>query len=62
MGGIGMTPNHAADCAFAVSFGDEPCDCDGPSEVSTPVEPGTLSPLARYHLTEARESLKRRPA
>lgn len=49
-----MTPNHAHDCAFAVSFGDEPCDCDGPAdEQRAPLD------VAREHLARAREALGR---
>jgi hypothetical protein len=48
--------NHAHDCAFALSFGDERCDCAGPSEAPE-AEPGTLSPTAREHLARAREAL-----
>ena len=50
-----MTLHHAHDCAFAMSFGDLPCDCDGP----TPAEPGEPSAIAREHLAKARAALGR---
>ena len=49
--------NHAHDCAFAMSFGDLPCDCDGPNP--TPAEPGAASAIAREHLAKARAALGR---
>lgn len=50
--------NHTTDCAFAVSFGDEPCDCEGPADVAE----GTTTDVAKHHLELARAFLKRRPA
>lgn len=53
--------NHAPDCAFAVSYGDEACDCNGPPAGPEP-EPGTLTATAREHLEIAREALRTRGA
>lgn len=46
--------NHAIDFAFSVSFGDEPCDCDGPAEAD-----GATNDVARRYLALAREALRR---
>jgi hypothetical protein len=57
-GGVSMSGNHAHDCAFTISFGDERCDCAGPSDAPE-AEPGTLSATARRYLAEARAALAR---
>lgn len=51
--------HHAHDCAFAISHGDEPCDCTGPGPEAAE-EPGTASATARAHIAKARELLGRK--
>lgn len=52
---VGGSMNHAPECAFSVSYGDEPCDCPGPSDESE----AAPNDVAKRHLALAREALKR---
>lgn len=64
MGGV-VSQNHTTDCAFEVSFGDQSCDCDGPSPTPAEVSQEARLEVAQRYLAEARAALNtptRRPA